>query len=62
MLVLTREPGQSVVIDGRITVVVLAARGGMVRLGIQAPLEVGVRRGELPPVAPPDAGAQEQTA
>ena len=47
MLVLTRGEGQSVVLDGRITVTVLETRGGVVRLGIEAPVEVGVRRGEL---------------
>jgi carbon storage regulator len=48
-LVLTRAAGQSVVLDDRITVTVLASRGGTVRLGIDAPGEVGVRRGELSP-------------
>jgi carbon storage regulator len=47
MLVLARGTGQSVVLDDRITVTVLGARGGTVRLGIEAPREVGVRRGEL---------------
>ena len=49
MLVLTRGTGQTVVLDGRITIVVLASRGGVVRLGIEAPADVGVRRGELAP-------------
>lgn len=52
MLVLARGQGQSVVLDDRIVVTVLAARGGSVRLGIEAPREVGVRRGELPPGGP----------
>jgi carbon storage regulator CsrA len=47
MLVLARGPGQSVVLDDRITVTVLASRPGLVRLGIEAPVGVGVRRGEL---------------
>ena len=47
MLVLARGPGQSVVLDDRITVTVLASRPGLVRLGIEAPDDVGVRRGEL---------------
>lgn len=47
MLVLARGPGQSVVLDDRITVTVLASRPGLVRLGIEAPDGVGVRRGEL---------------
>lgn len=57
MLVLARSAGQSVVLDGRIVVTVLATRGGLVRLGIDAPAEVGVRRAELVPLpgAGPDA-------
>ncbi len=47
MLVLARGQGQSIVLDGRITVTVLASSPGMVRLGIEAPDDVGVRRGEL---------------
>jgi carbon storage regulator CsrA len=47
MLVLARGPGQSVVLDDRITVTVLPSRPGIVRLGIDAPEGVGVRRGEL---------------
>jgi len=47
MLVLARSAGQSVVLDERITVTVVATHGGIVRLGIVAPQDVGVRRGEL---------------
>ena len=47
MLVIARGPGQSVVLDDRIVVTVLASRPGLVRLGIEAPDDVGVRRGEL---------------
>ena len=44
MLVLARSVGQSVVLDDRITVVVLGTRGTLVRLGIEAARDVGVRR------------------
>jgi carbon storage regulator len=47
MLVLARSTGQSVVLDDRITVTVLGVRGTLVRLGIEAAPDVGVRRGEL---------------
>jgi carbon storage regulator len=50
VLVLARAAGQSVVLDDRIVVTVLASREGLVRLGIQAPRDVGVRRGELAPL------------
>ena len=59
MLVLARNVGQSVVLDDRITITVLRSRGTLVRLGIEAAPDVGVRRGELAllPAAPPPPGA-----
>jgi carbon storage regulator len=51
MLVLSRRKVESLVIDGRVVVQVLEIRGKCVRLGIEAPPEVVVRRGELPPAA-----------
>lgn len=48
MLVLTRGLKQQIVIDGGlVTVTVLEIHGGRVRLGIEAPHEVAVRRKEL---------------
>lgn len=47
MLILSRKPGESIVIDGGITVVVLAADKGGVRLGIEAPTSVSIVRGEI---------------
>lgn len=48
MLVLTRGLKQQIVIgDQKITVTVLEVKGGRVRLGIEAPPEVAVRRKEL---------------
>ena len=47
MLVLGRRPGDSIVIDGGIRVVVLACDRGGVRLGIEAPPEVTILRGEI---------------
>ena len=52
MLVLARSNGQSVVLDGCIPVTVIGTRTGLVRLGIEAPEGVGVRRGELDPHEP----------
>ncbi len=54
MLVLARAEGQTVVLDDRIVVTVLDSRDGLVRLGIEAPRDVGVRRGELVPRAARD--------
>ena len=48
MLVLTRKPNESIVIDGVITVTVLdVAKNGTVRLGITAPRHNQVYRQEL---------------
>lgn len=47
MLVLTRKRGEEILIDNRIVVSVIAVQGNRVRLGIRAPSDVSVRRGEL---------------
>ena len=47
MLVLTRKPGEEIVIDGHIRVTVTAIKGGEVRLGITAPAHVIVDRAEI---------------
>ncbi|MBI4912604.1 MAG: carbon storage regulator CsrA [Acidobacteria bacterium] len=47
MLVITRKAEQSIIIDGRIEVVVLGITKDGVRLGIQAPREVQVHRREV---------------
>lgn len=46
-LVLTRCPGESVVIDGTITVTLIKLGPGKVRLGIRAPKNVSVHRAEV---------------
>ena len=47
MLLLTRKLTESIVIDGDIKVTVVEIRGNRVRLGIEAPKDVVVRRSEL---------------
>ena len=47
MLILTRRRGQGVVIDGQITLTVLAVEGDRVKIGIEAPVQLGVLRSEL---------------
>jgi len=47
MLVLTRKPGEKVVIEGGITVTVVEVKGNKVRIGIDAPDEVRILRAEL---------------
>ncbi len=47
MLILSRRPGDAILIDGGIRVVVLASDRGTVRLGIEAPDHVGIVREEI---------------
>jgi carbon storage regulator len=47
MLILGRRAGESIVIDGGIRIVVLATDRGGVRLGIEAPDDVIILRGEI---------------
>jgi carbon storage regulator len=54
MLVLSRKQGQTIVIDDQVTITVLKVKGNCVRLGIDAPEEVSIRRGELEPLSTTD--------
>lgn len=47
MLVLTRRPGESIVINHEIVVTVVKIQGNQVRLGINAPREIPVNREEI---------------
>lgn len=47
MLILSRRPGDAVLIDGGIRVEVVAVEGNSVRLGIDAPSSIGIVREEI---------------
>ena len=47
MLVLSRRPGEEIVIDGDIRVTVVSVKGDRVRIGIVAPPSVVVDRSEI---------------
>ncbi|MBI1758571.1 MAG: carbon storage regulator CsrA [Actinobacteria bacterium] len=47
MLVLTRRPGESVMVGDDVVVTVLEVRGDVIRLGIAAPRSVTVHREEV---------------
>jgi carbon storage regulator len=47
MLVLARHVDEEIIIDGGIRIKVLEIQGGQVRLGIEAPRELGVYRKEV---------------
>jgi carbon storage regulator len=57
MLILSRKRGEKVVIGLGVTVTVLEVVGGRVRLGFEAPGQVGIFRGELAPRRDLDAAA-----
>ena len=48
MLVLTRKAEESIAIGNQIKVVILGVRGNTVRIGVDAPDEISIRRMELP--------------
>ena len=47
MLILSRAPGEAIVIDGGIRIVVVACDRGGVRLGIEAPASITILRSEI---------------
>lgn len=47
MLVLSRKTQQSIIIDGRVRVTIQSIKGQRVRIGIEAPREMPVHRGEI---------------
>lgn len=47
MLVLSRRPGDAILIDGGIRIVVLACDHRGVRIGIEAPPHIGIVREEI---------------
>ena len=47
MLVLTRKPEETIIINGNIEVQIIEVKGNRVRIGITAPREISVNRGEV---------------
>jgi carbon storage regulator len=47
MLVLSRKPGEQIVIGDKIRVTIVEVRGNRVRIGIEAPDDVAIFRAEL---------------
>lgn len=54
MLILTRKEGEGIMIGDEIEVRVVRIKGGHVRLSIEAPREINVRRDELENRPPDD--------
>ena len=49
MLVLSRKPGEEIIVDGRIRIMVTEIGNGRVKIGIEAPKDVHIARSELAP-------------
>ena len=47
MLVLTRKPGQSIIINDNIEVTILEVKGDAIRIGVEAPKDVTIYRHEI---------------
>jgi carbon storage regulator len=47
MLVLTRRPGESIIVGQDIVITVIEIKGGQVRIGIDAPRDIQVHREEV---------------
>jgi carbon storage regulator len=50
VLVLSRKSQERIQIGDQITISVLAVKGNVVRIGIEAPTNIHIVRGELPPL------------
>lgn len=59
MLILTRRLGETIVIGDDIRITVTRIKGNQVRLGIQAPTGINIRREELGPHEATKLRAQE---
>jgi carbon storage regulator len=62
MLVLSRRIGEKIQIGDDVVVSVVKIQGGQVRLGVEAPREVPVIRGELHRNTPPNSDTQPRPA
>ncbi len=47
MLILTRRVGETIMIGDDVSVTVLGVKGNQVRIGVNAPKEIGVHRDEI---------------
>ena len=47
MLILTRKPGESIIIGDDIKILIMSVQGNQVRIGIDAPRDVSVHRDEI---------------
>lgn len=60
-LVLTRKAGETILLGDSITITFLEVVGGQVRVSIEAPREIHIRRGELVTQSKEQAPASQET-
>lgn len=61
MLVLTRKRGEAIVVGENVRVTVIDVQGNRVRIGFEAPVEVRIRREELPEAGRDEAASCDVT-
>ena len=63
MLVLSRKKNESIVISDNVRIEILKVSGNTVRIGVQAPRDVKILRGELAPygISHEDTSVEEDT-
>lgn len=59
MLILTRRVGETLIIGDDVSVTILGVKGNQVRLGVNAPKDVGVHREEIYQRIQQEKGTQE---
>lgn len=50
MLILSRKLGETIQVGSNVVIKVTGIQGGRVQIGIEAPREVAIRRGDLAPL------------
>ena len=62
MLIITRRPGQRVMVGDDVIIAVVDVKGANVRIGIEAPKEVPIYREEVLPERAPNGPAPQTPA
>jgi carbon storage regulator len=62
MLVLSRKPGEEILVGDNIRITVVEVNGGRVKIGVEAPADVVIHRSELREWLEADAKTRELAA
>ncbi|MDD6178018.1 MAG: carbon storage regulator CsrA [Succinivibrionaceae bacterium] len=47
MLILSRRIGETLVVGDNVKITILSVKGNQIRIGVEAPKEISIKRGEL---------------